>query len=105
VVTTGTPHNFKLELDTTGTFWTVNAYVDNTQVDLNGAAAGMTFTYTTNPITSRYVAMSTGVSGTGGTGTVDNFLLTGTVPEPSAMVLVLASLGISSIQRRRPVVV
>jgi hypothetical protein len=101
VVATGTAHSFKLELDTTVPLWTVNAYVDNSQVDLNGASAGMTFTYTTNPTASRYVAMSTGISGTGGTGKVDNFMASGPVPEPTASVLIAAGLGVLGIRRRR----
>jgi len=102
---TGTSRNFKIELDTTGAAWRVNAFLDGVQQDLNGAAAGNSYTYTSNP-TSRYIAMSTGLNtaaGTNGIGTVDNFLLTGPtpVPEPGTVGLLAVGLGWLAAGRRR----
>ena len=105
-VATGTSHTFTIELDTTGANWAVNAFLDGAQQDLNGGAAGNSYTYTTNP-TSRFVAMSTGVNqaaGTNiGTGTVDNFILTGPtpVPEPGMVGMVVVGLGWLAAGRRR----
>jgi hypothetical protein len=105
-VATGTSHTFKIELDTTGASWKVNAFLDGVQQDLNGGAAGNAYTYTTNP-TSHYVAMSTGINqaaGTNiGTGTVDNFMLTGPtpVPEPGTVGVVVIGLGWLAAGRRR----
>jgi hypothetical protein len=105
-VTTGTSHTFTIELDTTGANWAVNAFLDGVQQDLNGTGAGNSFTYATNP-TSRFVAVSTGVNqaaGTNiGTGTLDNFVLTGPtpVPEPGTLGLVGVGLGWLAAGRRR----
>lgn len=105
-VATGTSHTFTMELDTTGANWTVSGFLDGVQQDLNGAAAGNSVTYATNP-TSRFIAMSTGVNqaaGTNiGTGTVDNFMLTGPtpVPEPGMVGAVVVGLGWLAAGRRR----
>jgi hypothetical protein len=99
--TTGTPHNFKLELDTTTPSWTLNGFLDGVQVDLNGVAAGNTFTYTTNPVATHYAALATGPNGAGGTATVDNFQVTGPLPEPGSALMMLAGLAITATRRRR----
>jgi hypothetical protein len=99
--TTGIAHNFKLELDTSKSLWTLNAFVDGAALDLNGALAGDTFTYSSNPTTSRYVGMSTGINGTGTTATVDNFLLTQAVPLPQTAAMALVGFGGLLVSRRR----
>jgi hypothetical protein len=102
--TTGVAHNFKLELDTTPPSWTLNAFLDGAQLDLNGAAAGTAFTYTTNPTASHYAGLSTGTNGAGATATVDNVVVTGPVPEPGSAVMIVAALGLTTLRRRhRPI--
>jgi hypothetical protein len=102
-VGTGTPHAFELRLDTSTVAWTMDAFLDGIQQDLNGAAAGNTFTFATNPTTSRYVGMSTGVNGDGAVGAVDNFSLSGPVPEPTgaAMIAIAAAATCGARRRRR----
>jgi hypothetical protein len=106
-VSTGTPHTFTVELDTTGANWKANAFLDGSQLDLNGGAAGSSFTYATNPA-ARYVGVSTGVNVSSGTNsgvaTVDNFVLTGPVPAPepgTVGLLSLAGFGLLAKRRRR----
>ncbi len=98
---TGVAHNFFLTLDTRGFSWALNGYLDFWQLDLNGVAAGNTFTYTTNPVGTHYVALATGPNGAGGTATVDNFQVTGPLPEPSSALVMLAGLAITATRRRR----
>jgi len=104
-VSTGAAHTFRIQLDTTGANWALNSYLDGTQLDLNaGSATSSTYTYATNPTTSHYVAMSTGVNGAGGVGTVDNLVLTGpvAVPEPGTIGLLgVAGVGLLGRRRRR----
>lgn len=99
--TTGTAHVIRLVLDTSTPAWTLNAFVDATQVDLNGGNAGSTYTYTTNPVTARYASLATGVSGGTTTATVDNFLLTGPVPEPGTAGAAIVAGGLLLSARRR----
>lgn len=88
---TDTAQTVSLVLNTSLTNWTLDVYVGATQLDLNGATAGSTYTFTTNP-DIQYVGLS--VSG-GGTGleTIDNFSLSA-VPEPSSMALIVAGMGV-----------
>ena len=97
---TGQSHKFKLQLDTTGTKWTLNAFLDGAQLDLT-AGDGMTYEYQTNPTPSRYVGMSTGINGSGGVGTVDNFELTQVAPLPSAAGMAVVGFGGLLVGRRR----
>jgi hypothetical protein len=103
VVSTGTAHTFRIQLDTTGANWTLNSYLDGNQLDLNaGSATSSTYTYATNPTTSHYVALSTGVNGAGGVGTVDNLVLTGPVPVPEPGTIgLLGAAGVGLLARRR----
>lgn len=84
--------------DTSLPSWTIDAYIDGTQLDLNGASAGNTFTYGTNPIGIGSVALT---GNTNVTGMVHDFSLT-MIPEPSSLLLVAAALGaLCLFQRRR----
>ena len=87
----GSSHILKLVLNTTGSNWTLDAYVNSTQLDLN-AGAGSTLTYGAgaSPIAIRYAGI-TATQNTG-IGTISNFQLTGTIPEPSSAAL--SSLGL-----------
>lgn len=95
---TDTPQTVSMVLNTSLANWTLDVFVGATQLDLNGATAGSTYTFTTNP-DIQYVGLS--VSG-GGTGleSVDNFSLS-TVPEPSAMVLLLSGVAMVGFVRSR----
>jgi len=86
----GTTYTMKLVLDTSVANWTLDAYMGSTQLDLNGASAGNTRTFTTNPTDIRYVGFSFSPSGGSiGTITADNFSLAlAAVPEPSPALLV-----------------
>ncbi|MGE9291598.1 MAG: PEP-CTERM sorting domain-containing protein [Puniceicoccales bacterium] len=91
--------NLELILDTSVAQWTVDAYIDGVQLDLNGAAAGSTYTYSTNPSSIG----SVGLSGTAGVvGTIQDFTLQ-TVPEPQAFALLfgLGALCVVVTRRRR----
>ncbi len=86
----GSVHNMKLVLDTSTTQWTMTAYIDSVQVDLNGGLAGLAYTFTTNPTDIRYVAISSTTSVI--SASVDNFILTGpsqnTLPPPNNPLLI-----------------
>jgi hypothetical protein len=96
-------HTFMIQLDTTGANWTLDAFVDGTALDLNGATAGTSFTYPSNPTLTRYVVFGSGNNGAGTTGTVDNFQLTGPtpVPEPALPALFAGGLALWGLRRRR----
>jgi len=102
----GGAYTIRLSLDTTAALWSVNAYLSinggaETQLDLNGASAGLTHTYTTNP-TIGYVGITS--TATAGLGSLDNFSLVGPalIPEPSSAVLsLLGALGLVTLRKRR----
>ncbi|PAW78063.1 MAG: hypothetical protein B9S32_09255 [Verrucomicrobia bacterium Tous-C9LFEB] len=97
---TDTAQTVSLVLNTALANWTLDVYVGATQLDLNGATAGSTYTFTTNP-DIQYVGLS--VSGGGaGLESIENFSLS-TVPEPSAMALMVASVGVFGLIRARQV--
>lgn len=98
-VSTGVAHNFRLVLDTSLPQWTVNGFLDGVQQDLNGAAAGNTYTYVSNPVNTHFVTIGTGFNTTSATGTFDNFLVTGVVPEPATAGLAL--IGAAGFMMRR----
>jgi len=103
----GGAYTIRLSLNTTAALWTVNAYLSinggaETQLDLNGANAGLTHAYSgTNP-TINYVGItSTAVAGVG---SMDNFSFVGPelIPEPSSAVLsLLGVLGLVTLRKRR----
>ncbi len=97
----GSTYNVRVVLDTTLTNWSVAAFVDNTQLDLNGVASGLLYEYTTNP-TIRYASISSGIDSTDSAGSyLDNFQLQ-TIPEPSTLVLsFLSLLGFVAVRRKR----
>lgn len=96
--TANSVHTFRLELDTSKAQWSLNAWVDSTQLDLNGSSAGASYTYTTNPnptdIRHLQIATSLNQGQPGGTATVDNFKLTATVPEPGAFLAMTGGLAV-----------
>ena len=87
----GSSLTVQLVLNTSLPQWTLDAYVGSTQLDLNGAAAGNTYTYATNPSSIEDIAL--GTSGTGNfTASVSEFKLSYVAaPEPEAWAL--AGLG------------
>ena len=87
--TIGGTYTMRLVLDTSAANWTLRAFLDDYEFDLNGSGtAGTTYTFGTNP-TSQYVGFSNGVNGaTDAESVIDNFQLNFTpVPEPSAALL------------------
>lgn len=102
----GSVYSLKLVLDTQPTSWTVDAYIDNVALDINGASIGTTFTYATNP-TIRYITIGSNLNATDNTNFsnyLDNFKVTvDTVPEPAtwAALAGLAVLGLAIVRRRR----
>jgi len=90
------PHTMRLTLDTSGASWVLHAYFD-------GAEVGTGFTYTTNPTGILAVGISSNTSNSGGaTGDFTNFIFTAeAIPEPSAALLLFASIGSVIIRRRR----
>jgi hypothetical protein len=99
-VSVGVTHTFRLDLDTTPPAWTLNGFVDGVQQDFNGATAGNTFVYASNPIATRYVGIGVGNNGAGAIGTFDNFSASGPVPEPATAGLLLAGGGLLAARRR-----
>jgi hypothetical protein len=98
---TGVTHTFTLRLDTTAAQWTLNALIDGIGIDLNGVAAGTSFTYTSNPVTDRYIALSSsGVTATQGTMTIDNFRME-SIPEPAGTALLAIGSSFAVLRRRR----
>jgi hypothetical protein len=95
--TVDTFYEFELVLDTTGSQWTVDAFAAGSQLDLNGAAAGLTHTWSSNPTIGSVMLTSNGEA----KGSYDNFELT-VIPEPSAGLLALLGLlPLLAIRRRR----
>lgn len=106
-LTVTTPVTLSLILDTTvSTAWTLRAFYGNTELDINGGAAGTMFTYSsvasaalasgTTSITSVGLSNSNTASLTA---SWDNFILE-TIPEPSSAMLALGGLGLCFIRRR-----
>lgn len=103
----GGSYTIRLSLDTTSALWTVNAYLSinggaETQLDLNGATAGLSHAYSgTNP-TINYVGITS--TAAAGVGNMDNFSFIGPelIPEPSSAVLsLLGVLGLVTLRKRR----
>ncbi len=102
----GNSYTFRLSIDTTTALWTVNAFLSvnggtESQLDLNGASAGSTHTYASNP-TIGYVGITS--TAAAGIGNLDNFTLTGPlpVPEPStALLSAFGILGLTTLRNRR----
>lgn len=104
-VNASSTNTLKLVLNTSGTSWTLNAFINDFELDFNGAAAGTAQVWSGGDIPNLTgVAISTGASGAAGVAPsiADNFELTFTpVPEPaSAALLGLASL-LPMLRRKR----
>ncbi|GHC07876.1 PEP-CTERM sorting domain-containing protein [Cerasicoccus arenae] len=91
--------NFEIELvlDTSVANWTVDAYINGAQLDLNGVSIGMSYTYVNNPTLA-----AIGLSAPDGVvGSVESITLQ-TIPEPHTYALILgAACLIGLIARRR----
>lgn len=83
--------------DTTLPNWTLDAFINGTQLDLNGASTGNSFSYGTNPTAIRSVGLT---ASAGVNGSVQDFSLT-VIPEPSSLWLMAAALGALGILKRR----
>lgn len=102
-------HELRLMLDTTGAAWTASAFIDGTQLDINGAEDGLIHTYTVNP-TLRYAGFSSDLrinpdsdpaTIEGNVTYLDNFELS-VIPEPNALLLGSVALaGCLGLARRR----
>jgi PEP-CTERM motif len=91
----GSTYTMKLVLDTAAANWTLDAYIGSTQLDLNGAAAGDTYVYASNPSDIASVGFGASPASPNAVATVDNFTLTVTsVPEPSTAALFLLGGGL-----------
>lgn len=88
-------YEIKLVLDTRAAAWTLAGYLNGIQVDLNGAGAGLLFTYASNPVLT-----GVGVSYASSTYVFENFALDA-VPEPGGAVLATVGLGGLLFFRRR----
>ncbi|WP_309381205.1 hypothetical protein [Cerasicoccus frondis] len=88
----------ELILNTTVAQWTVDAYINGVQVDLDEAGAGLTYTYEENPLSIASVGLS---SATGAQGAIQSITLQ-TVPEPEAyaMIFGFGVLAISLVWRK-----
>jgi hypothetical protein len=75
----GSTYTLKLVLDTSKPQWTMSAFINSAQLDINGVVPGQSYTFTTNPTTIRYAGIST-LTVTGNSSTVDNYSLTFTPP-------------------------
>lgn len=97
------PRTFELIIDTSGANWTLQATIGGTPVDLNGAAAGEAYVYSSGAPSIRQIVISNGtVTGSSGTPILDDFTLSFTpIPEPSGMVLAVLSAGAFFLRRRR----
>lgn len=102
---TATSVILSLVLDTTGANYTLDAYANSVQLDLNGASAGDTFTFATNPTADQlqYVGISSAATSPSVNETFSDFLLTGptVVPEPSTLALGVIGGGLLLIWRRK----
>lgn len=97
----GQSYNLRLVLDTTLSNWTVDAFVDATQLDLNGAESGSTYTYATNPTATLFAGISSNIGAANtAEGTLDNFKLQ-VIPQPGPASLLLVGIMVMGFQRRR----
>lgn len=91
-------YNFSLVLDTTGENYTLDAYINSVQLDLNGASAGDTYTYSLNPTASQlqYVGISSAATTPSVSDIFSGLSLTtpAPVPEPSTLALGLIGGGL-----------
>lgn len=93
----GNTYTMTLVLNTSLANWTLDSYMNATQLDLNGAGAGNTAVFASNPTDIRYVGFSTGGGGAF-SATIDNFTLTA-VPEASAATLAACGIGFLALLR------
>lgn len=104
-LTVTSPITLSLILDTTvSTAWTLRAFYGATELDANGATAGLMLTYNS----TQSAALATAITHVGlsnsNTSSItarwDNFVLE-TIPEPSSALLAAGGLGLALSRRRR----
>ncbi len=91
----------RMLLDTTGSSWTIDGFFtpngeSEAQIDLNGATAGNTYTFDTNP--SSFTGA--GITWSGTSTTYNNFTLD-VIPEPSASALLGIGFAALLMRKRR----
>lgn len=94
--TAGTFYEFKLLLNTMAANWTMDLFFNGSQVDINGATAGSSHTWATNPTIGSIQISSSAISAQARWNSVT---LTA-IPEPSFAGLVALS-GLLAFRRRR----
>ena len=90
-------YEYKVVLNTTGANWTYDVYRDGVQLDVNGGAAGLTYTWSSGNPTIGSVLLSNNTASS--SARYDYFRLEA-IPEPSS-VLSLAAAGLLGLLRRR----
>lgn len=93
--TNGQDNTLQLVLNTSAASWTLDGYLNGTQLDLNGASAGLTYTYGTNPTSIQYVGFGSSIGGNAFSATVTDFSLTTSVPEPASLALLLLGMVVT----------
>lgn len=93
-------YEIKLVLSTVDAQWTLAGYAGGTQLDLNGASAGMLYTFSSNPSVT-----GVGIGYASASFLLESFTLdaVAAVPEPSAVALFMGAVvfGVVAIRRRR----
>ena len=100
-------YNLRLSINTTGVDWVVSAFLATnggaeTQLDINGANAGLTHIYSSGNPTVGFAGIT--ATAPSGIGSLDNYLFEGPlpVPEPSAALLgAIGAFGFCSLRKRR----
>ncbi|GHC07883.1 PEP-CTERM sorting domain-containing protein [Cerasicoccus arenae] len=87
----------ELVLDTSVANWTVDAFFNGVQLDLNGGSIGMTYTYSTNPSSLGAIGFS---SSANAQGTIQSITLE-TIPEPQTYAIILGAVCLVGLIARR----
>ena len=100
--TSGTTYNLELVLDTTQTNWTVAAFVDGVQLDLDSGSASLLATFATNPSGLSAPTIATFGDSGNAVATIigDNFNFS-TIPEPTTCALFLGAVALMGVHLRR----
>lgn len=90
-------YEYKIVLNTMGANWTYDVYRDGTQLDVNGSAAGLTYTWAVNPSINSIMLSSNTASGSA---RYDSFSFVA-IPEPSSMLCLVTAGALGLVRRRR----